>query len=132
MRHMSYFVQETRGGERTWKEIEVGCTPILDSWRCSENAMGFAAAMLTRMKAWLAGNGGGERSGWKVVMDDVRECCAWTSMRMGTTCHKHLAVELREGTRQLGLTQHEVPKQLRWSSQQLLDGYRQHPQWPWP
>lgn len=38
------FVRETRGEERTWKEIEVGCTPMLDIWGRSEKAISFAAA----------------------------------------------------------------------------------------
>jgi hypothetical protein len=30
---------------RTWNEMEEGCTPRLESWRCSQKAMGFEVSM---------------------------------------------------------------------------------------
>ena len=29
-----------------WNEMDAGCTPKLESWRCSQNAMGFEISMV--------------------------------------------------------------------------------------
>ena len=39
-------------GQRTWNEIEPGCTPRLDSWRCSQNAIGFEVSTAAMMMNW--------------------------------------------------------------------------------
>jgi hypothetical protein len=31
---------------QTWKEMEAGCTPRLESWRCSLKTMGFEMSMV--------------------------------------------------------------------------------------
>jgi len=31
---------------QTWKEMEAGCTPKLESWRCSLKMMGFEMSMV--------------------------------------------------------------------------------------
>jgi hypothetical protein len=38
--------------QRTWNEIEPGCTPRLDSWRCSQNAIGFEVSTAAMMGNW--------------------------------------------------------------------------------
>ncbi len=46
------------GRKQTWKEMDAGWIPIAESWRCSQNAMGFEISMD------MAGEGGreGERA----------------------------------------------------------------------
>lgn len=40
------YVANTR--TRTWKDIEPGCTPKLESCKCSQNAMGFEESAIMR------------------------------------------------------------------------------------
>jgi hypothetical protein len=46
---------------QTWKEMEAGCTPKLESWRCSLKTMGFEMSMVA---AWWRKSMEGRRRLW--------------------------------------------------------------------
>lgn len=55
----------------TWNEIDAGWTPRLESWRCSQNAMGFevsTAAMMDKCTKPLGVWAAGEKWEWRRVV----------------------------------------------------------------